>query len=79
MRDESGQMEAELRRERDQAQQQISIFLDQTNNEKTAQQSKEQKLSQSLSQTLEQLNRKEDECEASLTRNKDLQAQKEGL
>ena len=55
------------------------MFLDQTNNEKTAQQSKEQKLSQSLSQTLDQLNRKEDECEQAQRRIKEIQAEKEAL
>ena len=72
MRAESSAIEAELRRERDQAQEQISLFLDQTRNEKDALQTQEAKLSQSLAQTLEQLNRKEDECEAGLERIKEL-------
>jgi chromosome segregation ATPase len=79
MRAESSAIEAELRRERDQAQEQISLFLDQTRNEKDALQTQEAKLSQSLAQTLEQLNRKEDECEAELERIKELQVEKESL
>ena len=45
MRAESSAIEAELRRERDQAQEQISLFLDQTRNEKDALQTQEAKLS----------------------------------
>ena len=55
------------------------MFLDKTQNEKSELQSKEQMLMQSLNQTLEQLNRKEDECEASQKRANQLQVDKESL
>lgn len=79
MREESNRIEAELRRERDQAQDQISLFLNKTENEKSELQSKEQKLVQSLNQTMDQLNRKEDECEDNLRRIKELQVEKEAM
>ena len=79
MRQESEKIEAELRRDRDQAQEQMNLFLNKTENEKSEQQSKEQKLAQSLNQTMDQLNRKEDECEASLKRIKELQLEKEAM
>lgn len=58
-------METELRRERDNAQEQMSLFLNKSQSEKDEQQ---QKLAKSLQSTLEQLNRKEDECEANLNK-----------
>ena len=79
MREESDKIEAELRRDRDQAQEQISLFLNKTENEKSELQSKEQKLVQSLNQTMDQLNRKEDECEANLKKIKELQVEKEAM
>lgn len=72
MREESKKIETELRQERDKAQEQVSIFTNSSKDEN-------QKLAQSLSQTLEQLNRKEDECEASLNRIKELQTQNEQM
>jgi len=57
----------------------MSLFLNQTQSEKSELQSKEQQLTQSLTQTLEQLNRKEDECEANQKRIKELQLDKEKL
>ena len=44
MRQESERIEAELRHDRDQAQEQMNLFLNKTENEKSEQQSKEQKL-----------------------------------
>ena len=58
-------METELRRERDNAQEQMSLFLNKSQSEKDEQ---KQKLAKSLQSTLEQLNRKEDECEANLNK-----------
>ena len=58
-------METELRRERDNAQEQMNLFLNKSQSEKDEQQ---QKLAKSLQSTLEQLNRKEDECEANLNK-----------
>ena len=58
-------METELRRERDNAQEQMSLFLNKSQSEKDEQ---KQKLAKSLQSTLEQLNRKEGECEANLNK-----------
>ena len=58
-------MKTELRRERDNAQEQMSLFLNKSQSEKDEQ---KQKLAKSLQSTLEQLNRKEDECEANLNK-----------
>jgi hypothetical protein len=58
-------VETELRRERDNAQEQMSLFLNKSQSEKDEQ---KQKLAKSLQSTLEQLNRKEDECEANLNK-----------
>ena len=58
-------METELRRERDNAQEQMSLFLNKSQSEKDEQ---KQKLAKSLQSTLERLNRKEDECEANLNK-----------
>ena len=58
-------METELLRERDNAQEQMSLFLNKSQSEKDEQ---KQKLAKSLQSTLEQLNRKEDECEANLNK-----------
>ena len=54
-----------MRRERDNAQEQMSLFLNKSQSEKDEQ---KQKLAKSLQSTLEQLNRKEDECEANLNK-----------
>jgi hypothetical protein len=58
-------VETELRRERDNAQEQMSLFLNKSQSEKDEQ---KQKLAKSLQSTLEQLNRKEGECEANLNK-----------
>jgi hypothetical protein len=65
MREQASKVETELRRERDNAQEQMNLFLNKSQSEKDEQQ---QKLAKSLQSTLEQLNRKEDECEANLNK-----------
>jgi len=70
-------IESELKRERDLAQEQVSLFLDKAKSEQNNSQTKEQKLIKSLNQTLEQLNKKEDECDAHLNRINKLTAEKE--
>ena len=65
MREQASKVETELRRERDNAQEQMNLFLNISQSEKDEQQ---QKLAKSLQSTLEQLNRKEDECEANLNK-----------
>ena len=65
MREQVSKVETELRRERDNAQEQMNLFLNKSQSEKDEQQ---QKLAKSLQSTLEQLNRKEDECEANLNK-----------
>ena len=54
----------------------MSLFLNKSQSEKDEQQ---QKLAKSLNSTLEQLNRKEDECEANLNKIKEMQKEKETL
>ena len=65
MREQASKVETELRRERDNAQEQMNLFLNKSQSEKDEQQ---QKLAKSLQSTLEQLDRKEDECEANLNK-----------
>ena len=65
MREQASKVETELRRERDNAQEQMNLFLNKSQSEKDEQQ---QKLAKSLQSTLEQLNRKKDECEANLNK-----------
>ena len=65
MCEQASKVETELRRERDNAQEQMNLFLNKSQSEKDEQQ---QKLAKSLQSTLEQLNRKEDECEANLNK-----------
>ena len=65
MREQASKVETELRRERDNAQEQMNLFLNKSQSEKDEQQ---QKLAKSLQSTIEQLNRKEDECEANLNK-----------
>lgn len=57
----------------------MNLFLNKTQSEKNELETKEQKLTKNLQQILDQLNRKEEECEANLNKNKELQVKKEEL
>lgn len=79
LREDAKRKETELQKERDEAQDQLSQFLNQTTSEKSKLQSKEEQFRQTLTQTLEQLNRKEEECKQEHERVKGLEVEKDVL